>query len=146
MMVIVWVDDLIIAASNLTLMSQFKDTMKHQFNIKDLGKISYFLGIEFIQKEDEIRLNQRRCIERMLEKFGMSHCKPRSTPCEAKLDENPSNNEAVNSTEYREMVGSLIYTATSTRPDISWVVSKLSQNLSNPRKKHMIMVKYVFRY
>ena len=139
-------NDLIIAASNMTLLNRFKETMQEQFKMKDLGKISYFLGIDFTQKDDEIRISQRRYITKMLERFDMSDCKPRATPCEAKLDDNPYNNEYVDPKKYREIVGSLIYAATSTRPDIAWVVSQLSQHLSNPRNKHMTMAKHVLRF
>ena len=132
---LIWVDDFIIAASNNDLLSRFKDTMQSQFKMKDLGKISCFLGIDFEPEGKEIKMSQKRYILKMLEKFGMSDCKPRSTPCELKVEsdskEEDSNNEALNPKEYREIVGSLIYAMTCTRPDISWIVSKLSQTLPN---------------
>ena len=77
----------------------------------------------------------------------MKDCKPRTTPCEVQFDDNAHNNEpCINPTKYRELVGSLIYAATSRRPDISFVVSKLSQHLSTPLNKHMLMGKHVLRY
>lgn len=149
-LVIIWVDDLIIAASNLELVNTFKDTMKTKFNMKDLGKISYFLGIHFEQKESELRMNQKTYIERILERFGMSECRPRSTPCEIKIDtsicEQYDKHEPVNPREYREIVGSLIYAMTCTRPDISWVVSKLSQTLAQPKREDLVTAKHVLRY
>ena len=147
-LVIVWVDDLIIATSDMTLMNSFKESMKEQFKMKDLGCIKYFLGIEFTQEEGEVKMSQKRYLNKILERFGMADCKPRSTPCEAMFDDDSVyNNELyANPTHYRELVGSLIYAATSTRPDISWVVSKLSQHLSNPSNKHMVMAKQVLRY
>ena len=144
--VVIWVDDMIIAASNMTLLDKFKETMREQFNMKDLGQISYFLGINFTQTSDEIKMSQKRYITKMLEKFGMTDCKPRSSPCESKPDDNPQNDEPTDPRKFREVVGSLIYAATSTRPDISWSVSRLSQHLSDPKKKHMIMAKQVLRY
>lgn len=150
LLVIIWVDDLIIAASNNNLLNTFKETMRSKFNMKDLGKISSFLGIQFIQKEAEIRMNQKRYIQRMLERFGMSDCKPRSTPCELKTDTTTCGgsdaNETVNSREYREIVGSLIYAMTCTRPDISWVVSRLSQTLAQPTREDLVTAKQVLRY
>ena len=146
-LVIIWVDDILIAASNETLMNQFKDTMKVTFRMKDLGKISYFLGIDFKQTDGKITMSQERYITKMIEKFGMSDCKPRSTPCECKPDDtNQFNNECVDPTKYREIVGSLIYAATCTRPDIAWAVSKLSQHLSKPKYVHLTMAKHVLRY
>ena len=145
--VIIWVDDLVIATNNMTLMDGFKENMKKRFKMKDLGQISYFLGIDFVQKDGEIRMNQRRYLTKLLERFNMTDCKPRATPCEVKFDDNAHNSEpCVDSTKYRELVGSLIYAATSTRPDISFVVSRLSQYLSAPQNKHMVMAKHVLRY
>lgn len=75
-------DDMIVAASNNDLLNRFKDTMKAQFHMKDFGKISCFLGIQFEQREGEIIMNQKRYIQKMLERYGMSECKPRYTPSE----------------------------------------------------------------
>ena len=92
-LVIIWVDDLIIAASNMNLMNSFKDNMKRRFKMKDLGKISYFLGIDFNQKDGEMRMNQKRYLTKLLERFNMTDCKPRTTPCEVQFDDNAHNNE-----------------------------------------------------
>ena len=58
--------------------------MKGEFKMKDLGEISYFLSITFDQRPNEISIDQTRFITNLLEKFSMSVCKPRSTPCEQK--------------------------------------------------------------
>ncbi len=63
-------------------------------------------------------MNQKRYILRILERFSMSDCKPRSIPCEQKLDYN-SDSDPVDPKRYREAVGSLIYLMTCTRPDLS---------------------------
>ena len=79
----------------------------------------------------------------------MSDCKPRSTPCEIKLDayEAISGKEEENDIrKYREIVGSLVYAMTCTRPDLAWVVTKLSQNLSKPTDVDWMTVKHVLRY
>ena len=74
----------------------------------------------------------------------MSDCKPRGTPCEQKLEW--SECEPFDSKRYREIVGSLIYLMMSIRPDISWVVTRLSQFLSKPLQCHWITLKHVLRY
>ena len=148
--VTIWVDDLIIAASSNDLLKEFKGTMKAKFNMKDLGKISYFLGIKFEQHEEKIIMDQKRYILKMLERFGMSDCKPRYTPCEPKIEwvnnDEDHSNKLVNPREYREIIGSLIYAMTCTRPDISWIVSKLSQTLANPKAENMVAAKHFLRY
>ena len=74
---------------------------------------------------------------------------PRKTPCEIK----PESYEAVDVEQseddvrkYREIVGSLVYAMTCTRPDLAWVVTKLSQHLSKPTSNDWMMVKHVLRY
>ena len=76
----------------------------------------------------------------------MDSCKPRSTPCELAGYDVESEARKENSPIYREMVGTLIYAMTCTRPDLSWVVSKLSQHLANPSDTDFVMLKHVFRY
>ena len=141
--ILVWVDDLLIAASNDELLNNVKQMLKNQFKMKDLGKLSYFLGMEFEQNDGVIKMHQRKYLCKILERFEMSECKPKYTPSEQKL---VVTNEPLVNSRYREAVGSLIYAMTCTRPDISWVVTKLSQHLSNTQKEHWVAVKHVLRY
>ena len=84
-------------------------------------------------------------IGRVLERFNKSHCKPRATPCELKIDLG-NNSDPVDSRKYREIIGSLIYLMTCTRPDLSYAVGKLSQNLSEPRQQHWVAAKHILKY
>ena len=144
-----WVDDIIIAAKPCSL-KPVKEALKSRFKMKDLGQISYFLGIEFEFEDNKLSIHQSRYISKVLHKFRMNDCKPRSTPCEA----NPShkikeNEEPLNEAElkrYRQIVGSLIYIMIATRPDISYPVTKLSQFMSCATQSHMTMAKGVLRY
>ena len=74
----------------------------------------------------------------------MSDCKPRYTPSEPKMD--CSGGETINPKIYREAVGCLIYAMICTRPDICWIITKLSQYLSKPLKEHWVSVKHAMRY
>lgn len=89
-------------------------------------------------------MKQFTYIEKILERFGMHDCKARATPSEAQCDPTPEG-DPTNQRKYREMMGSLIYIMSCTKPDITWIVSKLSQYLSDPREKHMT-VKHESRY
>lgn len=95
-------------------------------------------------------MNQKRYIQKILERYGMSECKPRYTPSELKVEgynsEENAGNEITNPKEYREIVGSLIYAMQCTRPDISWIISKLSQTLANPKMENLVAAKHVLRY
>ena len=89
--IVVWVDDLIIAASNESLLNDTKQMLKDKFNMKDLGRLSYFLGIDFKQENGLVKMNQKRYLLKILDKFEMADCKPRSTPSEQKIDYIDSN-------------------------------------------------------
>ena len=150
-LIVVWVDDIVIAASTETLLNSTKDMLKHRFKMKDLGPISWFLGIQFKQTPSGITMNQTFYLKGVLERFQMSDCKPRSTPCEAKPDayEDSSDDEEViveETRKYREIIGSLVYAMSCTRPDLAWVVTKLSQHLAKPSASDWVIVKHVLRY
>ena len=149
-MIIIWVDDIIIAASNKYALSNTKDELKRRFRMKDLGAISYFLGIQFRQEENLIEMNQSFYLRHVLERFNMADCKPRSTPCEIKLEPyEPTSNEYPfehNTRKYREIIGSLVYAMTCTRPDLAWIITKLSQHLENPTEVDWMTTKHVLRY
>lgn len=76
----------------------------------------------------------------------MQDCRSRETPCEAKLEYMEDAEKMTVPRRFREAVGSLIYLSTCTRPDISFVVSKLSQHFSEPTLEHWNTVKHVFKY
>ena len=141
--VLVWVDDLLIASKEGSKM-KLKD-MSAKFRMKDLGEVSYFLSIDFRREDGMIKMSQRKYIKKILDKFGMLDCKVRTTPCEQRFGSVAGRAE-VDSTRYKEIVESLIYLMTSTRPDISFVVSKLSQKLSCLTMEDMLVAKHILRY
>ena len=148
--IVVWVDDIVVAANTNKLINQTKDLLKKKFKMKDLGPITWFLGIQFKQTSDSIEMNQSHYLKGILERFKMSDCKPRSTPCEMKLEVYEQRNEEIkddnnDDKRYREIVGSLVYAMTCSRPDLAWVVTKLSQHLAKPTKVDWMMIKHVER-
>ena len=114
--ILIWVDDLIIAASDALLMCDTKSMLKEKFKMKDLGKLSHFLGTDFEQGNNFVKVNQKRYLCKVFERFQMYDCKPRATPSEQKLE--CSGEEFGDVKKYREAVGSLIYAMMCTRPDI----------------------------
>ena len=147
--IVVWVDDIIIAANSIELLDELKNELKNTFKMKDLGKISYFLGIQFNQIEGGISMDQSHYLQNVLKRNGMEMCKPRTTPCDMKLDcfdNDVDEDEEKGERKYREIVGSLVYAMTCTRPDLSWIVTKLSQHLSCPTKADWVIVKQILRY
>ena len=113
--------------------------------MKDLGVLSWFLGIEFKCQKDIIEMNQTKYVEKILKRFQRDDCKPRSTPCDVDSKSYDSK-ELSDATLYRDIVGSLIYCMSATRPDLCYMVTKLSQHMSKPTKVHLGMAKHVLRY
>ena len=146
-LILVWVDDIIVAASNEVLLKNVKESLSDRFRMKDLGELRYFLGIEFSRTEGCIKMSQKQYSEKVLSRFGMSECNPRKSPCNEGLDKDIDNSPLLRESGlYREIVGSLIYLMTATRPDLSYSVTKLAQKMSNPSENDMNVAKGVLRY
>lgn len=77
---VIWFDDLIIAASDEKAMKVTKDMPTARLKMKDLGKLRHFLGIDFEQSNNWVTMSQPMYVRKILERFNMQDCKPRSTP------------------------------------------------------------------
>jgi hypothetical protein len=112
----------------------------------DLGRLSYYLGIEVAQEDGQITLCQARYAEKILEAAGLKNCNSSRTPteCRLKLKKNDDSDE-VDKTLYRSVIGSLRYLV-NTRPDISVAVGVASRFMENPRAAHWALVKQICRY
>ena len=111
----------------------------------DLGELSWFLGTEFKCSDTNVEMGQ---VDKVLSKFEMVNCKPKSTPCALGV-ENESEvdpRELSDPRMYQAIVGSLIYVMTGTRPDLCYIVTILSQNMAKPTESDLSMAKYVLRY
>ena len=82
---LIWVDDIIIASSNLSMLDEVKAMLSQKFKMKDLGVISRFLGIDFKSVPGKITMDQEHYLSKVLERFGVTNCKPKSLPSEQKL-------------------------------------------------------------
>jgi hypothetical protein len=142
---LLYVDDLFLTGEE-KLITECKKRLASEFEMKDLGLMHYFLGFEVWQSPERIFLNQGKYTVEILKRFDMLECKPMNTPMEAKLKllVNTSS-ELIDSTLYRQIIGSLMYLA-NTRPDICFAVNTLSQILVEPRHVHLVAAKHVMRY
>lgn len=145
MILLLYVDDLfLISEEKLILDSKRKFTAK--FEMKDLGMMHYFLGLEVWKKPGEIMLSQGKYAVEILKRFGMMGCKSMSTSMTMNLKIlGDTTSETVDATLCRQMIGSLMY-LTNTRPDICFAVNTLSQYMAEPRHVHLIVAKHVLRY
>ena len=123
-----------------------KKKLVEEFEMKDLGLMHYFLGLEVWQSSEGIFLNQGKYAVEILKRFNMLECKALATPMDSNLKFlTDDSSELVDVTLYRQIIGSLMY-LTTTRPDICFVVNTLSQYLVQPRRVHLVAAKHVMRY
>ena len=141
--ILVRVDDLIILCDSQELVEEIKRKLFSKFDMKNLRKLSLFLGISFKITEDFITMDQSHYLEVVLKQFNLFECKGWSTTCEINLayyEVNNINPDETDTTKYSQMVGSIIYGMTCTRTNLSFIVLKLSQNLSNPRLDDLLYI------
>ena len=143
---LVYVDDIIITRNSSAELSKLIATLVARFSLKDLGCLSYFLGVEVIPSAAGMFLSQRKYIIDLLHKSGMTNTKPASTPLSASVQLLKDSGDLLPSPkEYRTLVGSLQYLSL-TRPDIAFSTNKLAQFMQNPRTAHWSALKRVLRY
>lgn len=114
--------------------------------MSDLGRLSYYLGIEVEQGEGYIELKQAGYARKLLEKAGLADCNPVRYPMDPK--EQLSKDEGgkkVDATWYKSLVGGLRYLV-HTRPDIAFSVGIVSRYMEQPTTQHLNAVKRILRY
>ncbi|CAH9126355.1 unnamed protein product [Cuscuta epithymum] len=143
---IVYVDDIIITGDFHEETQSLKKKLAAEFEVKDLGDLKYFLGMEIARSKEGIIVSQRKYVLDLLQETGMSACKPADTP----IDSNQKLGDVrdgvpVNVQQYQRLVGRLIYLA-HTRPDIAFAVSMVSQFMHCPYKEHLEAAYRILRY
>lgn len=146
LIVSLYVDDLIFTGDNVVMFEEFKKSMKREFDMSDLGKMTYFLGVEVIQTEAGIFISQSKYAKEVLERFNMQDVNSVKTPIVpgCKLTREGSG-ELVDATIYKQMVGSLMY-LTATRPDLMYATCLVSRYMEKPTTMHQLAVKKILRY
>ena len=143
---VMYVDDLIITGNHDDHIAKVKKELQAGFKMTDLGLLHYYLGVEVFQRPHHIFISHSKYAAEVLQRFCMQDCKPVLTPMEQNLKLSKfEGGEKVDSTTYRQLIGSLIY-LTNTRPDLSYAVSILSRFMQEPRDSHWNAAKRVLRY
>ncbi|CAM8878191.1 unnamed protein product [Rhodiola kirilowii] len=143
---LLYVDDIIVTANSNTLLTKFIASLSHGFDIKDLGPLHYFLGLQVASQVDGLHINQLKYAHDLLDKYGLLHSQPVRTPVAPKAQLNSTYGDLLdNPTLFREIVGSLQY-LTITRPDYAYAVNFISQFMSQPRTPHLVAAKRILRY
>ncbi|RVX04411.1 Retrovirus-related Pol polyprotein from transposon TNT 1-94 [Vitis vinifera] len=152
---VLYVDDILLASSDVGLLHETKRFLFSKFDMKDLGDASFVLGIQIYRDHPRgiLGLSQKAYIDKVLSRFGMSNCAPGDTHVakgdKFSLHQCPKNELEKKDMEkfpYASAIGSLMYAQVCTRPDIVYIVGMLGRYLSNPSIDHWKKAKRVMRY
>ena len=149
-----FVDDMFIIGKQIDLINTVKSFLHSRFKMKDLGAATFLLGMEIRRLPGgDIQLLQETYLGEVLQRFPVDNPRSASTPLPpgCKLSSLDSPESAADKAKmvvipYRSAVGSLMYLATCTRPDIAAAVSTLSRYNANPGMAHWEGVQHVLRY
>ena len=145
LVVVLWVDDLIIAARDLVKIEDFKRAISSRFKMKDQGPLKGILGMSVAHNEETgtVVMSQRAYMETMLQRYGMQECKPIGTPAEGDL---LRDSKAGPDKGFMSIIGSLLYAAMISRPDISFPTQRLGRHLQATNEEHRKAAKRALRY
>jgi len=139
-----YVDDILITGNSKEMINTTKKWLSSNFNMKDMGKVSYVLGVKIIRDLAKwlVDLTQENYIKKMLEHYHMQDCKPTNTYVDRSLSlsrdmfpKTLKEKEKMSKVPYASVVGSLMYAIMCTHPDICYIVGLVIQYQSNPGQK-----------
>ena len=137
---------MILTTSSTSSLADLKHYLHSQFYMKDLGSLSYFLGLEISPSSKSFLICQKKYTQDLLADMHMLSSKPLTLPMGSHVKLTKYEGWKLNSPDvFRRLVGKLIY-LTITRPDISFVIQVLSQLMHEPTEAHLAVAKHVFRY
>ncbi|KAH9659075.1 hypothetical protein KPL70_023730 [Citrus sinensis] len=143
---IVYVDDMVVIGNDEEETKALQKYLSREFEMKDLGALKYFLGIEVSRSKGGIFLSQRKYALDLLHETGMTACQPIDTPIEEGLKFCITSDQVpVDKGRYQRLIGRLMYLS-DTRPDLAYALSVVSQFMHNPGEQHMKAVMRILRY
>lgn len=144
--VLVYVDDLLITGNSPAAITNLKSQLSSHFHMKDLGELSYFLGLEISKNSQGLFVSQKKYTLDLLQEAGVTNATPYKLHMDQHLKLQADVGTPLTDPEvYRRLIGKLIY-LTITRPEICYTVQLLSQFMQSPTSVHMQAVKHLLRY
>jgi hypothetical protein len=145
-LILLYVNDMIITGDDISGIHALQSFLSQNFEMKDLGTLSYFLSLEVTSSTDGYYLSQAKYAFDLLSRAGLTDSKTMSSLLETNVKLLATDGEPLSdATLYRQLVGSLIY-LTITRPDIAYVVHLVSQFMSAPRSTHYATILHILSY
>jgi hypothetical protein len=135
----------VVTGDDVEEIKSLKERLGRAFEVKDLGPLRYFLGIEIARSSKGIVLSQRKYVLDLLAETGMLGCRPCGSPIDRNHQTCAYSRDPVDKGAYQRLVGRLIYLC-HTRSDISYAVSVVSRYMHDPRTGHMGVVYQILRY
>jgi hypothetical protein len=143
---VLYVYELILTGSDSNLLNHVKTILKNKFEMKDLGFLHYFLGLQVLQTNEGFFLSQSKYACDLLHYFHMDDCKPTPSPFQSRVKLTATcTSPEVDATLYRQLVGSLLY-LTHTHPDLSFVVGLVARYMQTPHESHWKEAKRILHY
>jgi hypothetical protein len=143
---IIYVDDMIVTGNDSVEKESLQTYLSREFEMKDLGPLKYFLGIEVLRSRHGILLSQRKYTIDLLNEVGMLACKPSDTPAAENVKLSAHSNQIpANKEQYQRLVGRLMYLA-HTRPDLAYLLSVVSRYMHSPSEEHMKAIMRILQY
>jgi hypothetical protein len=144
----IFVDDLLVAGNSAAEITEVRERMNKRFILSDQGKLEYYLGVEISSlDENTLLLYQTAYARKIINNFKMNDCNPAKTPLPRDMNisllDSPDEVDPKLQSEYRAIVGSLMYLYQWTRPDLGFAVTFLSRYLNKPGEKHLQAAKHV---
>ncbi|KAL0453679.1 UNVERIFIED_CONTAM: Retrovirus-related Pol polyprotein from transposon RE1 [Sesamum latifolium] len=146
LLVLLYVDDMIITGNDEAEISTLKNNLSVRFEMKNLGEVGCFLGLEVERSDAGYFISQRSYAKDLLWRFSMGESKEKATPMEPHLKLMKDSGKMLkDAKQFRQLVGSLIY-LTITKPEISYSVGVVSQFMQYPRTTHLDATRRILRY
>lgn len=144
--ILLFVDDLLITGNSNAKIDETKKQLKQQYEMKELGPVTRYLGVQIDTLPDGYFLHQQNYTDQLLLDAGMTECRPSAVPLpEGTVLFTDMSAAPVDSTHYSRLVGKLIY-LTNTRPDISYFVGIVNRYMVAPQQPHLDAVRHILRY
>ena len=144
-LLVLYVDDLLITGCSTSTIVAVKRILHDRFFITNMGLLHFFLGLEISQNASGIKLSQAKYARDLRERFHMTDCKSSPNPFLSGVKlEDVRETPLVESTLYRQLVGSLLY-LTHSRLDLSYVVGVVSKFMQEPHELHWKVAKCILR-
>lgn len=153
--VLLYVDDILCATANVSFKTKMFKKLDMDYGLKDQGFLNTFLRVDVEQNEKSIKIHQTKYCGEIIERFNFVDAHPSRIPMETTLRLTVNDMDTAQRKQapvhgkmfpYRELIGSLMYLATCTRPDLAYVVGQLSRYVQNPTQQHIGAAKRVLRY